>query len=252
MKSDLIYTNGSRYSKVVVDGVVKDMHRVIWEEAYGPIPDGYDIHHINGDGHDNRLENLVLMTRKEHARLHGALRSRDEDVVDSSDPDAIAARLRHKKYRDSHKQKERERNAAYRATHKTEEAERKSLYYSQHREERLAYNAKWREEHKEHIKAYSKAHAKVYNAEHAEEIKTRKRVHYEANKQDILEQNRQYALEHKDELREYRKQHRLQHIEVYKLRDKLRRAKKHSSDPELITRLEADLRDALLRDKQNS
>ena len=29
------------------------------------------VHHINGNRQDNRLENLELMTRSEHSRLHG-------------------------------------------------------------------------------------------------------------------------------------------------------------------------------------
>lgn len=45
-------------------------HRVIWEQAHGPIPDGYIIHHRNGDITDNRLENLELMMRADHSRHH--------------------------------------------------------------------------------------------------------------------------------------------------------------------------------------
>ena len=34
------------------------MHRWIWTEIYGPIPDGWEIDHINGVRTDNRLDNL--------------------------------------------------------------------------------------------------------------------------------------------------------------------------------------------------
>lgn len=44
--------------------------RVVWQRAYGPIPSGYHIHHLNGDIHDDRLENLALLTAAEHSRLH--------------------------------------------------------------------------------------------------------------------------------------------------------------------------------------
>jgi HNH endonuclease/NUMOD3 motif len=46
------------------------VHRLIWEEAYGPIPDGYVVHHINGDRLDNRLENLECLSNAEHTSHH--------------------------------------------------------------------------------------------------------------------------------------------------------------------------------------
>ena len=45
-------------------------HRAIWESANGAIPAGYQIHHRNGDIHDNRLENLEILTHSEHSRLN--------------------------------------------------------------------------------------------------------------------------------------------------------------------------------------
>ena len=33
-------------------------HRRIWETVHGPIPEGYEVLHINGDRYDNRIENL--------------------------------------------------------------------------------------------------------------------------------------------------------------------------------------------------
>jgi hypothetical protein len=45
-------------------------HRVLWERAFGPIPEGHHVHHVNHDRTDNRLENLRLVLGVEHNRAH--------------------------------------------------------------------------------------------------------------------------------------------------------------------------------------
>ena len=44
--------------------------RVVWERHHGPIPSGHEIHHVNGDRGDDRLENLELIEREAHIDLH--------------------------------------------------------------------------------------------------------------------------------------------------------------------------------------
>lgn len=47
------------------------MHRWVMEQMLGrKLRRGEVVHHKNGDGHDNREENLGLMTQAEHARHH--------------------------------------------------------------------------------------------------------------------------------------------------------------------------------------
>jgi len=45
-------------------------HRIVWEKAHGPIPDGFQIHHKNHDRTDNRLKNLECVDPQTHKRLH--------------------------------------------------------------------------------------------------------------------------------------------------------------------------------------
>ncbi|MHB8840864.1 MAG: DUF4365 domain-containing protein [Candidatus Aquicultor sp.] len=42
------------------EGKVIFLHNLIWENAFGKIPDGYEIYHINGNAFDNRRANLAL------------------------------------------------------------------------------------------------------------------------------------------------------------------------------------------------
>ena len=69
------------------------VHRLVFEAFNGPIPEGYEINHINEKKFDNRLENLNLMTHRENVnygtgiersvkkRANGVLQFTLEDIL---------------------------------------------------------------------------------------------------------------------------------------------------------------------------
>ena len=71
------YTFGNEwngYLKIALtkNGVTesKRVNRLVWETFVGPIPDGYDVHHINHNKTDNRVENLELIESHTHRSEH--------------------------------------------------------------------------------------------------------------------------------------------------------------------------------------
>lgn len=70
-KGQFVYTTGAgRYKRVIRDGKNLQLHRVIWEEHYGKIPDGMVIHHKDFNKMNNDITNLQAMTFDEHNNIH--------------------------------------------------------------------------------------------------------------------------------------------------------------------------------------
>lgn len=46
------------------------MHRYVWEFHHGEIPDGFHVHHKDGDKANNHLSNLELISSSDHSKMH--------------------------------------------------------------------------------------------------------------------------------------------------------------------------------------
>lgn len=61
-------------------------HRVVAERSLGrPLKSGEQVHHINGVKHDNRPENLEVVTNAEHQRLHNHIQTRPRRIAKACD-----------------------------------------------------------------------------------------------------------------------------------------------------------------------
>lgn len=66
MKKTVI-TFSNRY---IFDADGTRSHRRIYEEAFGPIPEAWQVHHINAIKDDNATENLIALPKNFHYWLH--------------------------------------------------------------------------------------------------------------------------------------------------------------------------------------
>jgi hypothetical protein len=71
------------------------VHRLIWMHFNGPIPEGYEINHINRMKADNRIENLELSTPSGNSRhAYSSPGGNCRSSLDSEKVRAIRQRIR--------------------------------------------------------------------------------------------------------------------------------------------------------------
>jgi len=89
-------TDGYLKVKIAEPNKWRQKHILVWEEHNGPVPEGRVVSFKDGNHANCAIENLVLLTRGEHAMLnHLGLRSEDPEITETG---ITLARLQSKVY----------------------------------------------------------------------------------------------------------------------------------------------------------
>ena len=212
-----MYEN-ERYKFVYVDGKKVPEHVLVWERAHGPKPQGCDIHHIDGNGKNNALENLECLTKSEHRRIHAMLKLEGMDVIDSTDPAIIASRKRNneatKAHRQAHLEEERAKDRAEYQRNKEQVRLKNKRFYRRHREEIRDAQAEYE---RQHTAERAKRNADYYAA-HSEERKQYARDYNAAHKEAIAERRRAYTQANRDRIKAYKQAYKAVHAANERLR----------------------------------
>lgn len=65
-------------SKKTDAGKRERLHEYVWRISNGEIPKGYQIHHKDRNKDNNEIDNLELLSAKEHMTVHAMLRTEEE------------------------------------------------------------------------------------------------------------------------------------------------------------------------------
>lgn len=72
------------------------IHRVIAEEIYGEIPEGYHVHHLDEDKWNWSPDNLVVVSNSDHGKYHKPIR--EEVICESCNQTFMAKPSESRKY----------------------------------------------------------------------------------------------------------------------------------------------------------
>jgi hypothetical protein len=92
--------DGGYFEVIKVNSQYFHHNRYVWEQAYGEIPAGMAIRHINGISTDNRLENLEMVTLEENIKRNNIYSNYPPDLI----KDIIALARFNKKLKEYEKQ----------------------------------------------------------------------------------------------------------------------------------------------------
>ena len=70
------------YRMIGVKKFYEAEHRIVWKRHKGPIPKGMDIHHKDEDRLNNNIDNLELLSKAEHTRMHRRARAGGYQIID--------------------------------------------------------------------------------------------------------------------------------------------------------------------------
>lgn len=71
------------YPAIYINGKNYHLHRYVWEQANGPIPKNMVVHHKDFNRGNWSLDNLEMLTRAEHMKLHKINRWNNDNIVKS-------------------------------------------------------------------------------------------------------------------------------------------------------------------------
>ena len=87
-----LQTTGRYYQSGDKTKAERLLHRRVWAERNGDIPDGYAVHHKDGDWKNNDIANLEIMPSQEHMRMH--MLERWQDAEDAASMRVAQAKAR--------------------------------------------------------------------------------------------------------------------------------------------------------------
>lgn len=152
-------------------GVNTELHRYIYAKYHGKISPSMHVHHIDGNKANNDIDNLQLLTREHHTRLHTGFQIIDGQWFKPCTRCNIL-----KSFPNNYHKQGRQYGAICKECMVVVRKERELLDPDGCKKYRSEYHLKNREQRL--------INQKIYEREHAEEINARKRIYRAKKKLD--------------------------------------------------------------------